>query len=366
MKFIIEREKLIKPLQKVNNSISMRPILPILCNLLLKLENHTLSLIGTDLEIEIIANIKLKEIIKNGSITVPSRKFFDICRSFPNQSKITISLEKKYLIITSKKTRFSLSTLPSDDFPITHKIKTKIKFNISQNKLKNLIESTQFSMANQDVRYYLNGMLFETEKNKLRCVATDGHRLAICTLNTDQNILKKSIIIPRKGIIELTRILENNEKNLKIIIGNNNIRIYFDNFIFTSKLIHARFPDYQQVLPKNPDKILVANYEKIKQAFLRASILSNEKFKGVRLYITKNKLTITANNQEQEESEEIIDVQYDNEILEIGFNVNYILDVLNVLKSKKIYLLLTNSNSSIKIKEENNNSVFYIIMPMRL
>lgn len=366
MKFFIKKEKIIKPLQQVNNSISTKPILPILNNLLLTVKEQKLSLTGSDLEIELTVNIKLEKNFNHGSITVPAKKLFDICRGLPNKSKIKFFLKNKFLIIKSNKINFLLSTLPSDNFPKNKNLKNKTEFYISQNILKSLLESTQFSMANQDVRYYLNGMLFEIDKNKIKSIATDGHRLAFNSIKIDQNLSKQSIIIPRKGIIELIKILEKKNNLLKIGIGNNNIHVYFKNITFTSKLIHARFPNYKQVLPKTSNKILKVDHKKLKEALLRSTILSNEKFHGIRLYLQNNQLKITANNQEQEESTEKINVEYNNEIMEIGCNVNYILDVLNTLQCKKVHLLLNNSHSSIKIKDEEKNNSFYIIMPMRL
>ncbi|AMA64930.1 DNA polymerase III subunit beta [Candidatus Arsenophonus lipoptenae] len=367
MNFTIEREKLIKPLQQVSGPLSSRPKLPILGNLLLQVNKKILLLTSTDLEVEMVAKVILTEQSQNGSITVPARKFCDIWRGLPNDSKISVTLEGDRLLVRSCRSRFSLSTLPATSFPNLDNWQSEVEFELPRSTLKYLIDVTQFSMANHDVRYYLNGMLFEIKGKELRTVATDGHRLAVCSRNIiHKNLQNYSVIVPRKAIIELMRLIDNSDDVIKLQISSHNIRVHIDSLIFTSKLVDGRFPDYRRVLPKNANKIMIANCDKLKQAFSRASILSNEKFHGVRLYISKNQLKITAKNPEQEESEEIIDVHYENQKIEIGFNVSYILDVLNTLKCDQVHLLLTDSNSSIQIEDIANNSAIYIIMPMRL
>lgn len=367
MKFIIEREKLLKPLQQVSAPLSSRPTLPILGNILLDVSDNTLSLTGTDLEIEMIARIPLIETSEPGSTTIPARKFFDICRSLPNDAQISVTLDENRLLIQSGRSKFSLSTLPATDFPNLENWQNEVEFYIPQKTLKQLIDAVQFSMANQDVRYYLNGMLFETEGDLLRTVATDGHRLAVCSLSVGQDIpATHSVIMPRKGVLELAKLIGDSDDLVHIQIGNNNLRANLTDFTFTSKLIDGRFPDYRRVLPRNPDKTLSAPCETLKNAFSRAAILSNEKFRSVRLYVHDNQLKITANNPEQEEAEEIVDVNYSSSELEIGFNVTYILDVLNVLKCDNVQLLLTDSMSSVQIENVEDQSATYVIMPMRL
>lgn len=366
MQFTIKKEKIIKSLQQINNLLTNKPILPILHNFLLEIKENTLFITGTDLEVEIIAKIELNKKYENNSITVSGQKLFHIFRRLPQKIDIKIYLKDENLIIQSNKTRFSLSTLSSKNFPNTNKIEKKIEIKISQKKLKNLIEKTQFSMANQDVRYYLNGILLETKNKKIKTIATNGHRLAISYINVKQNLPIHSIIIPRKGVIEIFKILESNDKLLKLQIGNKNIRIYVENFIFTSKLLDGQFPEYKNAIPKYTNKILRINRKKFKEALLRASILSNEKLKGVNLHLSKNTLKIVANNPEQEELEEIIDVTYNNKNIEIGLNINYVLDVLNVLKCEIIEIFIKDPNSSIKIEDIENKKNSYIIMPMRL
>ncbi|GAA5111887.1 DNA polymerase III subunit beta [Orbus sasakiae] len=367
MKFIIDREKLIKPLQLVSAPLSSRPTLPILGNLLLQVSDNVLSMTGTDLEIEMIARLPLIESNESGATTVPARKFLDICRSLPNDAQISISLDDNRLAIQSGRSKFSLSTLPASDFPNLENWQCDADFSIPQKTLKQLIDSVQFSMANQDVRYYLNGMLFETENNLLKTVATDGHRLAVCALPVGQNIPTAcSVIMPRKGVLELAKLASDSDELINIQIGSNNLRVNLADLTFTSKLIDGRFPDYRKVLPRNPDKTLEASCENLRNALSRAAILSNEKFKGIRLYVQDNQVKITANNPEQEEAEEIIDVKYNAEPLEIGFNVTYLLDVLNTLKCDTVQMLLSDSTSSIQVEDVNDQSATYVVMPMRL
>ncbi|PLM65299.1 DNA polymerase III subunit beta, partial [Klebsiella michiganensis] len=268
--------------------------------------------------------------------------------------------------VRSGRSRFSLSTLPAADFPNLDDWQSEVEFTLPQATMKRLIEATQFSMAHQDVRYYLNGMLFETEGSELRTVATDGHRLAVCSMPLEESLPNHSVIVPRKGVIELMRMLDGGDTPLRVQIGSNNIRAHVGDFIFTSKLVDGRFPDYRRVLPKNPDKHLDAGCDILKQAFARAAILSNEKFRGVRLYVSENQLKITANNPEQEEAEEILDVTYAGTEMEIGFNVSYVLDVLNALKCENVRILLTDSVSSVQIEDAASQSAAYVVMPMRL
>lgn len=314
---------------------------------------------------EMVARITLTQPHEAGAITVPARKFLDICRGLPDGAEISFTLESDRVLVRSGRSRFSLSTLPASDYPNLDDWKSDVEFTLPQATLKRLIEATQFSMAHQDVRYYLNGMMFETEGEELRTVATDGHRLAVCSMPVGQKLPPHDVIVPRKGVLELLRLLDNTN-DVRLQIGSNNIRAHVGDFIFTSKLVDGRFPDYRRVLPKNPDKTLEANCDELKQAFSRAAILSNEKFRGVRLHLNENQLKITANNPEQEEAEEILDVRYGGTDLEIGFNVSYVLDVLNALKCEEVRMLLTDSVSSVQLEDCDDVSAAYVVMPMRL
>lgn len=366
MKFIVERNKLMKPLQKVNGAIHNKPILPILNNILLQVKNGFLFLTTTDLEIEMVATIFLKEIYEQGSITVSARKLFDICKNLSEDSVIIFSLEEEKMIIHSQRSKFILSTIPAVNFPNLHQWQKKIEFTLQKSKFKILLESTQFSMACQDVRYYLNGMLLEIKNKILRTVTTDGHRLSICSIIIDELLTNNSVILPRKCVHELLRLINNIHDNLIIQIGSNNIKFNFENFTFTSKLIDGDFPDYQRVLPKQLNKRMEVNCDLLKKSLTRAAILSNETSRGIRFNINSNQLMITTHNREQEELEEILDVQYDGDDLEISFNVNYILDVLNHIKCSNIRLLFSDANSSVHIEDTLNKNFIYIIMPIKL
>jgi DNA polymerase-3 subunit beta len=367
MKFSISRENFLQPLQLVSGAVERRHTLPILSNVLIKVSDSSLWLTGTDLEVELISNVTLSGDFEEGEITVPAKKLFDICRGLSEGSDVNFHVEGNKAVIRSGRSKYSLSTLSASDYPNLEDWQGEVEFEISQSDLKKLIDSTHFSMAQQDVRYYLNGMSLETEENLIRTVATDGHRLALCRKNYTLSALpSKQVIIPRKGVLEISRLISDDEKLIKVQIGANHIRMFSTDFIFTSKLVDGRFPDYRRVLPKDGDKTILASKDLLKNAFSRASILSNEKFKGVRLNLASGELKITANNPEQEEAEEIVEVDYQGADLEIGFNVAYLIDVFNSLNSDQVKITLADSNSSALIEDAADDAALYVIMPMRL
>ncbi|GAB3025995.1 DNA polymerase III subunit beta [Bowmanella dokdonensis] len=367
MKFTISRENFLQPLQLVAGAVERRHTLPILSNVLIKVSEGTLWLTGTDLEVELISNVALEGEVEDGEITVPAKKLLDICKGFSDSSSLEFKLEGSKALLKAGRGKYSLSTLPASDYPNLEDWQGELEFEITQAQLKRLIDSTHFSMAQQDVRYYLNGMSFETESNLIRTVATDGHRLALCRIPYEEgNLPERQVIVPRKGVTEISRLIENDDKSLKVQVGANHIRIFSTDFIFTSKLVDGRFPDYRRVLPKDGDKVVEASKEVLKQAFSRASILSNEKFRGVRLNLAEGELKITANNPEQEEAEEIVDVRYQGDSLEIGFNVAYLIDVLNAVHSESVKLTMSDANSSALIEDAGDDAALYVIMPMRL
>jgi DNA polymerase III subunit beta len=368
MKFSVSREALLRPLQLVAGVVEKRQTMPALGNVLVVLEGKELSLTGTDLEVEIIGRVHLEEAGSSGEITVPAKKFLDICRSLPESSQIDFVYQDQKVTVKSGRSRFTLSTLPASDFPAIELGDKDISFRCEQGEIKRLIERTGFAMAQQDVRYYLNGMLWELHEDRLRVVATDGHRLAMCTrpVNIALAGAVKQAILPRKGVMELARLLSDPDKSVEVIIGNNHIRAITDAFIFTSKLVDGKFPDYERVLPRNGDKIMLGNREALRQAFARTSILSNEKYRGVRFVLTSGLVTITANNPEQEEAEEQVAVEYEGASLEVGFNVSYLQDVANVISSDTLRITLADSNSSALVEEPENNDSLYVVMPMRL
>ncbi|HIP81199.1 MAG TPA: DNA polymerase III subunit beta [Leucothrix mucor] len=368
MQFSISRDKFLKPLQLVVGSVAGgRATMPIMGNILLVVKDGLLSLTGTDLETELITEIVLEDSTENGDITVPARKLLDICRGLPDSSQINFQVKNEKVILRSGRSRYSLSSLPAIDFPNIESWNSLCEFSVSPIEFKKLIAYTQFAMASQDVRYYLNGMYFEIADNSLRSVATDGHRLASCMIELADGVANQSVIVPRKGVVELVKLLDSDQGMITLQIGGNNLRAIISGFIFTTKLVDGRFPDYRRVIPRNGDKELIASRESLKQAFARAAILSNEKFRGVRLMLSENQLKITANNPEREEAEEFVDVNYASDPLEIGFNVTYLLDVLNTLKSDLVKMTLSSSDHSALIESiEGDDNALYVLMPMRL
>jgi len=366
MKFTIDRESFLKPLQQVIGVVERRQTLPVLGNLLVVADDTGLQITATDLEVEIQAKSTV-DIAQGGEITLPARKLIDICKALPESAKIELSINEQKAQIRSGKSRFTLSTLPAGDFPVVDQIQTDSRFSISQNKLKELIDRTQFSMAQQDVRYYLNGLMLEIGSGLLRAVATDGHRLALCDMEVDISANgSRQVIVPRKGIQELQRLLEDSDEPVEVEVGSNHIRIRTADVCFTSKLVDGRFPDYERVVPKGGDKLVVADRELFRQALSRTSILSNEKYRGIRLNLEKNNIRIQAHNPEQEEANEEFEVDYKGAALEIGFNVTYLLDVLSTVRSDQVEITLSDSNSSCLIRQPGTEQYRYVVMPMRL
>lgn len=367
MRFSVSRDALLKPLQLVAGVVERRQTLPVLSNVLIQLEGDRLSLTGTDLEVEIVGRIQLEQVGDAGEITVPARKLVDICRSLPDGAQIEFFEDGQKLVVKSGRSRFSLSTLPANDFPNVEDGPSDLQFSCPQSDIKRLIDRTAFAMAQQDVRYYLNGMLWEVTQGQLRVVSTDGHRLALCTrplaIETAQKI---QAILPRKGVIELARLLSDGDHIAEIKLGASHIRATTADFTFTSKLVDGKFPDYERVLPKGGSRVVIGVRDELKQAFGRTAILSNEKYRGVRLQLEPGQLTIVANNPEQEEAEETVTVDYNGESMEIGFNVSYLLDVANVLNTENIKITLADSNSSALLEEPENGDSAYVVMPMRL
>ncbi|WP_448550147.1 DNA polymerase III subunit beta [Thalassotalea fusca] len=367
MKFSLNRELLLKPLLLVSGAVERKSTLPILGNILLDVNEQSLTLTATDLELEMVAYAQVENEGVSGKLTIPARKLLDICKSLPENAMITFEASDNTVIVRSGRSRYSLSTLPATDFPNIEEWKGDVEFKLNKSDFLRLIESTHFSMANQDVRYYLNGMSIETEGHEIRSVATDGHRLAICKISNEAlQLPNRQVIVPRKGILEIIRLLDPVEEEVHIYLGSNHIRIIDEEFSFTSKLVDGRFPDYRRVLPRNGDKFLHTNKEELRTVLSRASILSNEKFKGVRLNFAETELKITANNPEQEQAEEVLEINFPYESVEIGFNVNYVLDVLNAIKESDVKFTLADANSSVMIEGEESGEALYVVMPMRL
>lgn len=366
MKFAVSREAFLKPLQLVVGVVERRQTLPILSNVLISLQGSALSMTGTDLEVEIVGLSELDTGGEEGDITVPARKLLDICRSLPEAAEIQFSVAGGKATLKSGRSKFTLTTLPAEEFPSVESGADDLEFALTTDTLKALIDATSFAMAQQDVRYYLNGMLLEVSLNNIRLVATDGHRMALCDGESEVDTAEKtSVILPRKGVVELARLLADDD-NIQMAIGSSHVRISGADFRFTSKLVDGAYPDYQRVLPKGGDKVVVGDREELKQAFARTSILSNEKYRGVRLQLSPGSLKMVANNPEQEEAEEVVNVNYDGEELELGFNVSYLLDVLNVMSGTSVRFTLLDANSSALIEDPASPDAVYVVMPMRL
>ena len=366
MKFQIEKETLLIPLQQIIGAVEKRQTMPALSNVLIRTSENTLTLTATDLEIELVSQIGII-IDEPGEITVPARKLLDICKSLANEATIKFSVNESKALIQSGRSRFSLATLPANDFPALDTITSIYEFEIQQKTLRDIIDKTAFAMAQQDVRYYLNGLMLEVSANYLRAVATDGHRLAYCEKETNADIADiKQVILPRKGVLELVRLLGDTENIVKVTLGSNHLQVEFDGLRLTSKLIDGRFPDYNRVMPTDGDNVITADRDQLRHALMRASILSNEKYRGIRLILEKNLIKLQAQNPDQEEADIEQEVVYAGDEIEIGFNVNYMLDVLNVTNSDMVQAALKDSNSSFLLTYPDQTDCKYVIMPMRL
>ncbi len=368
MKVTISREALLQSLQMSVGVVERRHTLPILAHVLFSVNGKELRVTGTDLEVQLLSYAQIESSDENFDITIPARKVIDICRSLPEHNEVELSFEKQMVTMRSGRGRYTLATLPASEFPNIEDDVPKLEFTLSRIDLKLLIEQIQFAMAQQDVRYYLNGMLWEIDNGILTAVATNGHRLALSSVKLDNSSLPSmSIIIPRKGIAELARLLESKEDDVVIKLSEQHACIVADDFTITTKLIDGRFPDYRKVVPRTGNKQLYVNKDELKQVLTRTSILCNEKFKGVRFELTNNFLRVTANNPQQEEAFEELDIDYSDDDLTVSFNVSYFLDVLNVINTDNVKITLTNAYSGVLIEsEDEDDSAVYVIMPMRL
>ena len=338
--------------------------MPILSNVLMIARDGQLSVTATDLEVELVAQADV-DTESGGEITVSGRKLLDICRALPEGTEVNVSVSGEKLGVRAGRSKFSLATLPAAEFPVVEDIKAGQSLSVSQETLGRLIEKTHFSMAQQDVRYYLNGMLLETSAGHLRAVATDGHRLALSQAELDGKVDEQQVIVPRKGVLELQRLMTG-EGELNVEFGANHIRIQLDGIRFTSKLIDGRFPEYERVIPKESSNELKADRGAFKSALQRTAILSNEKYRGIRLVIRDSGVILQAHNPEQEEAEEELEVEYSGEDIEIGFNVNYLLDALGAVDGDEVTLSVQDSNSSCLIRQPGKDDSTFVVMPMRL
>ena len=366
MNFNIKRDELLPGLQCVGGNVDRRQTLPILSNLLFNIKPNSLSVTATDMEVELVVDIAVK-LEQTTRLTLPAKKLLDICRALPEGATLEFDIQNEKALIKSGKSRFTLAMLPAQEYPVIDITDETTDFSVNQEKLINLLANTQFAMAQQDVRYYLNGLLLEISSNNLKAVATDGHRLAF-----DETEIKastnesKQIIVPRKGVTELMRLLQVGQDDASVKVSKNHMQVRSGNLSFTSKLIDGKFPDYQRVIPEFSETVVIASREELKNSLSRASILSNEKYRGVRVVFNENALRILAHNPDKEEAEEEVSVEYSGEEMEIGFNVSYLIDALSTIKTEKVKLSVLDPNSSCLITPEQKAYCQYVVMPMKL
>ncbi|HXE40074.1 MAG TPA: DNA polymerase III subunit beta [Azonexus sp.] len=362
-----QRDTLLTPLQSVSGIVERRHTLPILSNVLLEKKGDRLTLLATDIEIQITTATEGAGGDGDGAVTVGARKLQEILRSLPDTAEVSLLLEDKRLQVRAGKSRFSLQTLPADDFPRMTLTEGETKqFSISQKAFRQLLGKTQYSMAAQDVRYYLNGLLLLVEGKELRAVATDGHRLAFASVEIDTDLPRQELILPRKTVLELNRLLLDNDEPLNITLASNQVRFAFGSVVLVSKLIDGKFPDYERVVPATLKNHMTVSRQTLIQALNRAAILTNEKFRGIRVVLGDNSLKLIAANAEQEEAQEEIEVQYTGDAIDVGFNVSYLLDVLNNVHIEEIQWSFNDANSSALITVPGNERFKYVIMPMRI
>lgn len=367
MKFTVDRDALLRPLQLLAGVVERRQTLQVLANVLIVAKGSTVEIVGTDLEVELHVRVENVRVEQEGSTTLPTRKLGDIFRSFGEGAQVSVQLEADRSIVRSGRSRFVLATLPAADFPRTGGGVADFSLVLSQTDVRSLIDRVSFAMAQQDVRFFLNGMLLEVGPDYVRSVATDGHRMAMFTL---KGIVgageRRQVILPRKGVLELARLLDGSENTCQFVFGKSHVSVSIGGYTLTTKLVDGQFPDYEKVIPKSLSRSFVGSRETLKDAFSRVAILSNEKYRGVRLKLEPELLTVQANNPEQEEAEEVVAVQYEGAPVEIGFNVAYLLDVMNVLGTPDVKFGISDANSSALIESPGHEDAVYVVMPMRL
>lgn len=366
MRFSIQREAFLKRLQHVVGVVERRQTLPVLANLLVVVGDSGVALTGTDLEVEMVARTEADD-LEAGETTIPARKLFDICRALPDGCRIKLELKGERVTLSAGRSRFTLATLPATEFPSIENIELVERVSLPEATLKNLMDRTAFAMANQDVRFYLNGLLLDLREHVLRCVATDGHRLALAETRIENAVTTpRQVIVPRKGVAELQGLFESGEDRVELEFARNHLRVRRNDVTFTSKLIDGRFPDYEAVIPIGADKEVRIQRDDFRAALQRAAILSNEKYRGVKLEVSPNRLRLVAHNPEQEEAVEELEVQTSVADLSVGFNVNYLLDALGAIGSDEVLLNLRDGQSSCLVRKPDSDEMRHVIMPLRL
>jgi DNA polymerase-3 subunit beta len=366
LKIKASNEKLLGPLQQVTGIVERRHTLPILSNVLITAGGGHVDFLATDLEVQITARADLDGTAE-GSVTVGARKLYDILRALPEDAELSLEAKENRMTVKAGKSRFNLQTLAAADFPKMVEAKDASRtLTLPQKALKQALGLVQFAMAVQDIRYYLNGVLFSVDKNTLRVVATDGHRLSFASQDLGSDHGNVEAILPRKTVIELIKLLGDTDDPVSIAMGSNQVRFAFGGIEIVSKIVEGKFPDYQKVIPASHKNQVSLDRVTLAQSLNRAAILSNEKIRGVRLVFTKNALAIICTNNEQEEAEEGLAIDYDGDPLDIGFNISYLLDVLNHVGSESVTVTMGDSNSSALIQMPGRDDFKYVVMPMRI
>ncbi len=361
------RDALLGPLQSVSGIVEKRHTLPILSNVLIEKRGDQVTLLATDIEIQIRTTAEVTGSGDDASVTVGARKLQDILRALPGDNDIAISLDDSRLTVKSGRSRFQLQTLPAAEYPhLSVDENEGVRFSVPQRDFKRQLALVQYAMAQQDIRYYLNGLLLLVEGGTMRMVATDGHRLAYAESAIGGKLPRADVILPRKTVLELTRQLADTDEPMEIIIAGSQIVFRFGPIELISKLIDGKFPDYERVIPQNHPKQLHLARQPLHAALSRVAILTNEKFRGVRVVLSEGTLKIVSSNSEQEEAQEELEIDYHEEGLDIGFNVTYMLDVLNNVTTDEIVMRLSDGNSSALITLPGNETFKYVVMPMRI
>ncbi|HKX40350.1 MAG TPA: DNA polymerase III subunit beta [Burkholderiaceae bacterium] len=361
------QEKFLAALQAVAGIVERRHTLPILANVLIRKTGPELEFTTSDLEIQVRTSAELGGDAGNFATTVGARKLIDILRSMPADQTVTLSAAQNKLTLQGGKSRFTLQTLPSDDFPLVQEAADfGPMFSVPQKALKGLINQVHFAMAVHDIRYYLNGILFVAEGKNLTLVATDGHRLALAQATLDVDIPKQEVILPRKTVLELQRLLKDEDTPIEMRFAGNQAKFVFSGMEFVTKLVEGKFPDYNRVIPKNHKNHVTLGRAPLLASLQRAAILTSEKFKGVRVNIEPGTLRIASSNAEQEEAKEELEVDYGGDAIEIGFNVTYLIDALSNMSVEMIKMELQDTNSSALITVPEQSGFKYVVMPMRI
>jgi len=366
LKIKTTNEKLLGPLQQVTGIVERRHTLPILSNVLITASGSKVEFLATDLEVQITAKADIDGAAE-GSVTAGARKLYDILRSLPNDVEVSLEAKESRMTVRAGKSRFNLQTLPAGDFPRMVEARDASKtLTLPQKALKDALGLVQFAMAVQDIRYYLNGVLFSVDKDVLRVVATDGHRLSYASRSLGGDHGTVEAILPRKTVLELIKLLGDTDEPVSLAIGSNQARFAFAGIEIVSKIVEGKFPDYQKVIPTTHKNRVSLERATLAQSLNRAAILSNEKIRGVRLVFTKDALSIICTNNEQEEAEEGLALEYDGDPLDIGFNISYLLDVLNHVESETVTVAMGDSNSSALVQMPGREDFKYVVMPMRI